>query len=123
MAKARNARVGPGPRKGAAGQDHGVRYAAGAIAITLQAHRARLRWTGKEHATFRSSPTATRDSCADCGTALLLRDDGDALLRLTAGSLDRPDGIRPAGRYGIEGRLEWTLIGKGRREETTRETL
>jgi hypothetical protein len=78
-------------------------------------------WATGKPSVYRSSPIATRGLCADRGTSLFLRYDGDELIRLTAGSLDHPEGIRPAGHYGVESRLRWAECGPGLPEEETQE--
>lgn len=44
---------------------------------------------------------------SDCGTPLFLKYDDDDVIRMTAGSLDRPDLIQPQGHYCVESRLGW----------------
>nr|CAD6409150.1 GFA family protein [Rhizobium sp. Q54] len=49
------------------------------------------------------------------------RYDDDGRIRLTGGSLDHPELIRPQYHYGVESRLPWMDCGQGLREEETRE--
>jgi hypothetical protein len=95
------------------------RATGGAFAVLVQARHAKLRWTKEPPAVFRSSPIATRGFCPQCGSPLFLQYDDDDLIRLTAGSLDTPDRIRPAGHYGVESKLAWADIGRGLPEEET----
>lgn len=96
------------------------RATGGAFAVLVQARRDKLKWT-KQPSEFRSSPIATRGFCPECGTPLYLQYDGDELIRVTAGSLDHPEGVRPTGHYGVESRLPWANIGQGLPEEETKE--
>jgi hypothetical protein len=98
------------------------RATGGPFAVLVQAHRATLRWTN-EPAVYRSSRIATRGFCPECGTPLFLQYDDDGLIRMTAGSLDHPERIRPSGHYGVESRLAWADIGIGLAEEETKEKL
>ncbi|WEZ86092.1 GFA family protein (plasmid) [Rhizobium sp. 32-5/1] len=97
------------------------RSTGGGFAVLVQARRASLTWSNGSPAIFRSSPIATRGFCPTCGSPLFLQYDGDGLIRLTAGSLDHPELIRPAGHYGVESRLQWADIGAGLPEEETKE--
>lgn len=99
------------------------RSTGGGFAVLVQAPRASLTWINGAPAVFRSSPIATRGFCRECGSPLFLQYDGDDLVRLTAGSLDQPQRIRPASHYGIESRLAWADIGPGLPEEETKERL
>lgn len=79
-------------------------------------------WLDEEPAVYRSSPIAERGFCPDCGAPLFLRYDHDRRMRMTVGSLDRADLIKPEGHYGIESRLPWTReLGHGLPEEETKE--
>lgn len=97
------------------------RATGGAFAVLVQARRDKFRWTNDKPAAYRSSPIATRGFCPTCGSPLFLQYDNDDLIRLTAGSLDRPQDIRPAGHYGVESRISWAEIGPGLPEEETKE--
>ena len=89
--------------------------------MLVQTRIADLVWTRGTPASYRSSPIATRGFCRDCGTPLYLQYDGDQLIRVTVGSLDSPESIRPAGHYGVESRLDWADCGRGLPEEETQE--
>ena len=97
------------------------RATGGAFAVLVQARRSALTWTNEAPARFRSSPIAERGFCPKCGSPLFLQYDGDDLVRLTGGTLDQPQDIRPAGHYGVESRLSWADIGVSLPEETTKE--
>ncbi|TCU31098.1 hypothetical protein EV130_101674 [Rhizobium azibense] len=97
------------------------RATGGPFAVLVQARLSDFVWTTGKPSVYRSSPIATRGFCANCGTPLFLQYDGDELIRLTAGSLDHPERIRPAGHYGVESRLRWAECGPGLPEEQTQE--
>jgi hypothetical protein len=99
------------------------RATGGAFAVLVQARRDKLRWTEGQPAVYRSSPIATRGFCPECGSPLFLQYDNDNLIRVTAGSLDRPEDVRPAGHYGAESRVSWADIGLGLPEEETKENF
>ncbi|AJD45916.1 GFA family protein [Rhizobium sp. SEMIA 4085] len=112
---------GDRPHSGYCHCDMCKRATGGPFAVLVQARLSDLVWTTGKPSVYRSSPIATRGFCASCGTPLFLRYDGDELIRLTAGSLDHPERIRPAGHYGIESRLRWAECGPGLPEEETQE--
>lgn len=112
---------GDPPHSGYCHCDMCKRATGGAFAVLVQARRDALKWTKEEPAIYRSSPIATRGFCPSCGSPLFLQYDDDDLIRVTAGSLDRPEDIRPAGHYGVESRLDWADIGEGLPEEETKE--
>jgi hypothetical protein len=56
---------------------------------------------------FNSSDQAERGFCRDCGTPLTFHYVGRDRIAVSIGSLDRPEEVRPATQYGIEGRLSW----------------
>ncbi len=93
----------------------------GPFAVLVQARIDDLAWTAGTPTSYRSSPIATRGFCGKCGTPLYLQYDGDELIRVTVGSLDRPEKISPAGHYGVESRLDWADCGRGLPEEETQE--
>jgi hypothetical protein len=64
-------------------------------------------WTRGEPASFRSSAKAVRTFCANCGTPLTFRLDGDATLDLAVAAFDRPQDFPPDRQYGIEARMPW----------------
>jgi hypothetical protein len=81
------------------------RATGGAFAVLVQARRDQLKWT--QRVTLRVPVVSHRDArvLPECGTPLYLQYDGDDLIRVTAGSLDRPEYVRPNGYYGVESRL------------------
>lgn len=42
---------------------------------------------------YRSSPEAQRGFCGTCGSSLFWKGDGDGMVEIAAGSLDRPTGL------------------------------
>jgi hypothetical protein len=112
---------GEPPHSGYCHCDMCKRATGGAFAVLVQARRDALKWTKEQPAVYRSSPIATRGFCPNCGSPLFLQYDNDDLVRVTVGSLDRPERIRPAGHYGVESRLAWAEIGAGLPEEETQE--
>jgi hypothetical protein len=46
---------------------------------------------------YRSSPTATRGFCSECGSVLFWRGDGKDYVAITAGSLDGKTGLKLSG--------------------------
>ncbi|WP_259665181.1 GFA family protein [Rhizobium bangladeshense] len=79
----------------------------GPFAVLVQAKVEDLVWIKASPAVYRSSPIATRGFCGKCGTPLFLQYDGDELIRVTVGSLDRPTGfarqVITAWRAGLTG--------------------
>lgn len=112
---------GDPPHSGYCHCDMCKRATGGAFAVLVQARRDTLKWTKEPPSVYRSSPIATRGFCPICGSPLFLQYDDDDLVRVTAGSLDGPQAIRPAGHYGVESRLAWADIGAGLPEEETKE--
>jgi hypothetical protein len=96
------------------------RATGGPFAVLVQANISEIEWTAPP-AWYRSSPIARRGFCPDCGTPLFLQYDDSEFIRLTAGTLDHPDRITPAGHYGVESRLAWADCGPGLPEEATKE--
>ncbi|MFN4144085.1 GFA family protein [Aestuariivirga sp.] len=64
-----------------------------------------LQWTRGKPSFFRSSALAQRGFCRDCGTPLLIADDGSDHVDMSIATLDHPEAVTPAHQYGIEGRL------------------
>ena len=112
---------GEPPHSGYCHCDMCKRATGAAFAVLVQARRGKFRWTNDKPAVYRSSPIATRGFCPTCGSPLFLQYDDDDLIRVTAGSLDRPEDIHPAGHYGVESRLPLADIGTGPPEEETKE--
>ncbi|ASW09711.1 GFA family protein [Rhizobium sp. CNPSo 4039] len=96
------------------------RATGGPFAVLVQVDLADIEWTTPP-AVYRSSPIAERGFCPICGSPLFLHYFDDDVLRITAGTLDDPDRIAPAGHYGVESRLRWAMCGDGLPEEETRE--
>src|ERR1700753_1437201 len=66
-----------------------------------------LVWTKGKPAAFKSSSSAMRDFCADCGTPLSFRRVDGPRIEIMTGAFDRPDRVIPTRQYGIESRLRW----------------
>lgn len=64
--------------------------------------RADLVWTRGTPASFRSSELVVRGFCRDCGTPLTYAADDRDRISVSIGSLDEPDGVRPASQFGTE---------------------
>ncbi len=79
----------------------------GPFAVYVTARAGTFAWTRGTPATFWSSSLAARDFCAACGTPLTFRYKDEPATSVSAGSLDRPDAVRPRVQYGIESRLPW----------------
>ena len=87
-----------------------------------------LTWTREKPSEFRSSPIVARGFCAQCGTPLYMREDGDSNFEITIGSLDRPGDFPPTSQVGTESRLAWFnslahLPGKRTDEDRTTQDL
>ena len=63
---------------------------------------ARLTWTRGQPAAFRSSAIVARGFCAQCGTPLHMKEDGDPNYEIAIGSLDSPELAPPSGQVGTE---------------------
>lgn len=73
--------------------------------------RDRFRWTKGAPTMRRSSDIAQRGFCNTCGTALLWQGDaGPGEIDVTAGSLDRPEGIAPQDHLWTESALPWFTV-------------
>lgn len=77
----------------------------GPFALLVRFDEDSVEWLSAKPQAYRSSPIAERGFCPDCGTPLFLRYDSDPRLRMTIGSLDRPESVTPSYHYGIESRL------------------
>jgi hypothetical protein len=64
-------------------------------------------WTRGRPRILRSSSTAERGFCAECGTPLLLRRDRENRLALMVGAFDRAAELVPTHHSGVEARLPW----------------
>lgn len=81
-------------------------------------------WTRGRPAAFRSSASAERAFCRDCGTPLTFAYDDAAHMEVTIGSLDHPAGVPPRQAYGVESRLAWVAeLGPGRLPEIRSDEL
>jgi hypothetical protein len=76
------------------------------VALAL-VHANELTWTRGKPGVFRSSSTATRLFCADCGTPLAYVGDEKGDIELTTGSFDEPSRVVPVRATGNESRLPW----------------
>jgi hypothetical protein len=64
-------------------------------------------YTQGSPASYRSSPRATREFCANCGTQIVFREDGHSRVHLNVASLDRPDALSPQYHIWTESRIPW----------------
>ena len=71
--------------------------------------RENFTWTRGEPAAFRSSSTAERDFCRDCGTPLSFRRIDGPRIEIMTGAFDRPDRVIPTQQFGTESRLGWVV--------------
>ncbi|OOG41390.1 GFA family protein [Rhodanobacter sp. C05] len=69
-------------------------------------------WTHGRPKILRSSSTAQRGFCADCGTPLLLHYDGEHRLGLMVGTFERAADLVPLRHASLESRLPWTDISE-----------
>jgi hypothetical protein len=77
----------------------------GAALVSLKA--AEFVWTRGKPSEYRSSPPVARGFCAQCGTPLYMRDDGDENYEMAIGTLDDPDRTPPTKQVGVESELKW----------------
>ena len=64
-----------------------------------------LSWTRGQPAGFRSSAIVERGFCANCGTPLYMREDGDDNFELAIGAFDEPFRVGPlTEQVGVEAR-------------------
>jgi hypothetical protein len=68
---------------------------------------AQLTWTRGRPAEFRSSAIVARGFCAQCGTPLHMKEDGDSTYEIAIGTLDNPELAPPTEQAGIEAELSW----------------
>ena len=76
-------------------------------AALVSVPEANLTWTRGKPALFRSSPIVERGFCGDCGTPLLMKEDGDPNYEIAIGTLDDPELAPPTSQVGIESELSW----------------
>ena len=89
---------------------------------------AHLTWTRGAPSEFRSSSIVARGFCAQCGTPLHMKEDGDPNYEIAIGTLDDPEQAPPRYEVGIESKLSWfkslaTLPGRTTEEDRTPEDL
>ena len=68
---------------------------------------AQLTWTRGKPSEFRSSAIVARGFCAQCGTPLHMKEDGDPNYEIAIGTLDDPEQASPSSQVGIESELSW----------------
>ena len=76
-------------------------------AALVSVPEANLTWTRGTPSLFRSSPIVARGFCRDCGTPLLMKEDGDPNYEIAIGALDDPELAPPTSQVGIESELSW----------------
>src|SRR5260370_14780606 len=81
--------------------------------------KADFTWTRGTPAAFRSSSTAERDFCKDCGTPLSFRHIDGPRIEIMTGTFDRPDRLVPIRQYGTEARLGWVVAIANLPSQTT----
>jgi hypothetical protein len=69
-----------------------------------------VRVTKGEPLVYRSSPTSNRHFCGRCGSHLFFERHTRALMGLTVGSLDEPDGFKPQMHLCVESAMAWLDI-------------
>lgn len=79
----------------------------GPFAALARLPKADMVWTRGQPAVFRSSASARREFCRDCGTPLAFAYDDAGHMEVTTGSLDRPAAVPPRRAFGVESRLAW----------------
>lgn len=67
----------------------------------------RLTWTRGRPQEFRSSAIVARGFCAQCGTPLHMKEDGDPAYEIAIGTLDDPEKAPPVEQVGLEAELSW----------------
>lgn len=89
--------------------------ASGAPLVTWATFPAdRVEWIKGAPARRRSSDIAERGFCAACGSALLWQEDARRdMIDLTAGTLDRPEAVRPQDHIWTESAVPWLAIADG----------
>jgi hypothetical protein len=76
-------------------------------AALVSVPEATLTWTRGRPSEFRSSAIVARGFCAQCGTPLHMKEDGDPNYEIAIGSLDNPETAPPSEEVGIEAKLSW----------------
>jgi hypothetical protein len=90
-------------------------------AALLSVKVAQLTWTRGQPAEFRSSAIVARGFCAQCGTPLHMKEDGDPTYEIAIGTLDDPEKAPPTQQVGIESELSWFKSLPGLPGHTTEE--
>jgi hypothetical protein len=62
---------------------------------------------------YRSSPTAQRGFCSDCGSVMFWRGDGKDYTAITAGSIDGPTGLKLSGHIFCNSAGDYYTISGG----------
>jgi hypothetical protein len=75
--------------------------------------RTALRFTCGTPQFYRSTPSAERGFCRNCGTPLTFAYLRSDWIAVAIGSLDRPDAVRPAMHWGIESQVPWLTLRDG----------
>lgn len=88
-------------------------------AALVSVPEAQLTWTRGEPAEFRSSAIVARGFCAQCGTPLRMKEDGDPFYEIAIGSLDDPEKAPPSEQVGVEAELSWFKSMPGLQRQTT----
>ena len=76
-------------------------------AALVSVPEAQLIWTRGGPSEFRSSAIVARGFCAQCGTPLHMKEDGDPNYEIAIGSLDNPELAPPSEQVGTEAKLSW----------------
>ena len=82
-----------------------------------------FRVTRGEPKFYKSSETAERGFCADCGSPLIMRVFDSQTLGLMVGSLDHPEDAQPKKHMGIESQIPWLTIDDALPRKTTKEHI
>ena len=101
-------RVEPGPADSAYCHCVMCRRASSSPALPwFSVERARFSYSRGTPRRYRSSATATREFCGDCGTPIRFDPDGEAKVDVTNASLDEPDAVPPRYHIWRMSRIAW----------------
>jgi hypothetical protein len=75
--------------------------------------RSQFRLVSGEATRFRSSGSATRSFCSECGTQITFELDGADEIDLTTSSLDDPNSVPPVDHTRTSSRLQWVRLADG----------
>ncbi len=75
---------------------------------------ASLQWLGAAPDWYESSPRVRRGFCGACGGSLCTLEDGDALISILIGSLDRAAEVAPDYHIWTRRQLPWLQIADGK---------